>query len=183
MPRYIALLRAINVGGHNVKMDYLRKLFEELGFSEVETFIASGNVIFTSPEKNAEVLEKQIESHLHKSLGYEVATFIRSTAEMAAAAAYDPFPGEDIVGSGYSLYVIFMAKPPADAIVANLLALSNPVDEFHVHGRELYWLCRKKMSESSITGNMIEKASGGLQGTNRNVTTVRKLAARYPPSD
>ena len=73
--RFIALLRAINVGGHNVKMDRLRKLFESLGLSNVETFIASGNVIFDSLVESAETLEEKIERHLRESLGYEVATF------------------------------------------------------------------------------------------------------------
>src|SRR4051794_20496358 len=102
MPRYITLLRAINVGGHNVKMDYLRKLFEEMGFSSVETFIASGNVIFVSPEADTRALEKKIEGHLRNALGYEVATFIRSASEIAEVASYEPFPGVDVAGSAYS---------------------------------------------------------------------------------
>ena len=64
MPRYIAFLRAINVGGHNVKMTQLRTLFEELECSNVETFIASGNVIFNSPSTNVQQIERQIERHL-----------------------------------------------------------------------------------------------------------------------
>ncbi|HXW01123.1 MAG TPA: DUF1697 domain-containing protein, partial [Anaerolineae bacterium] len=55
LPKYIAFLRAINVGGHTVKMDYLRRLFEEMGFSKVETFIASGNVIFEAVAKSTKV--------------------------------------------------------------------------------------------------------------------------------
>jgi uncharacterized protein (DUF1697 family) len=66
MPRYVAFLRAINVGGHIVKMDYLRSLFEELGFTNVETFIASGNVVFDSSYKNPASLEKKIEGHQQK---------------------------------------------------------------------------------------------------------------------
>ena len=91
MIRYIALLRAINVGGHKVKMDRLRKLFESLGLSNVETFIASGNVIFDSPAEDARTLEKQIEDYLRKSLGFEVATFVRSVSELEAIAGYRPF--------------------------------------------------------------------------------------------
>jgi uncharacterized protein (DUF1697 family) len=70
MPKYVAFLRAINVGGHTVKMDYLRHLFETLGLSNVETFIASGNVIFDSPSRNTKTLEKKIERHLLEKLGY-----------------------------------------------------------------------------------------------------------------
>src|SRR5690606_25392659 len=69
---HVALLRAINVGGRTVKMDALRTICEEMGLTKVETFIASGNVIFES-RAGAAVLEKKIEAHLRKVLGYEVA--------------------------------------------------------------------------------------------------------------
>lgn len=61
-----------------------------------------------------------------------------------------------------------------------LEALRTEVDEFHVHGREFYWLARKKISESLVTGPQITKAIGKLPSTNRNITTVQKLAAKYP---
>src|SRR5690349_8708838 len=89
--RLIAFLRAINVGGHTVKMDVLRRLFEELGFQNVETFIASGNVIFDAPNGDYGALEKQIEVHLRASLGYEVVTFVRSAPELARVADCRPF--------------------------------------------------------------------------------------------
>jgi uncharacterized protein (DUF1697 family) len=66
MPRFIAFLRAINVGGHNVTMEKLRREFESLGCQKVETFIASGNVIFTSASKKISVLEQRIEGQLHQ---------------------------------------------------------------------------------------------------------------------
>ena len=102
MPRYIAFLRAINVGGHTVKMDVLRQHFEALGFSQVETFIASGNVVFETTAKNTRTLEKKIEQQLRAALGYEVATFIRTTAELAAIAQYQPFPPAQ-QGSGHGV--------------------------------------------------------------------------------
>ena len=92
MMRYIAFLRAINVGGHTVKMDVLRQQFEMLGFLKVETFIASGNMIFESPQKNTRALEKTVEQQLRAALGYEVATFIRTATELSAIAHYQPFP-------------------------------------------------------------------------------------------
>jgi len=77
MPKYVAFLRAINVGGHTVKMDHLRGLFEALSFSNVETFIASGNVIFDTKSKDQQTLERKIEKHLRETLGYAVTTFDR----------------------------------------------------------------------------------------------------------
>ena len=78
MAKYIAFLRAINVGGRTIKMDHLRTLFAQMGFADVATFIASGNVIFDSPETDTVVLERTIEDGLQDMLGYRVDTFIRT---------------------------------------------------------------------------------------------------------
>jgi uncharacterized protein (DUF1697 family) len=178
MPKYVAFLRAINVGGHTVKMEVLRRLFEDLGFANVETFIASGNVIFDSPSKSTEALEKKVEKYLQARLGYEVATFIRSIAEVAAIAAYRPFPDAEPSAEGNALYIGFLADEPADAAQQKLLSLKTEVDDFQVSGREFYWLCRKKISESEITGALLAKTLK-MQATLRNATTVRKIAAKY----
>ena len=178
MPKYVAFLRAINVGGHTVKMDYLRSLFEALGFSNVETFIASGNVIFDSTSKSGRALEKRIESSLLKTLGYEVATFIRSTSELAAIAQYKPFSESELNAPAHTLYIGFMADKPSDTVNKNLLALTTKVDDFHLNGREVYWLCRTKFSESQVSGALLAKTLG-MPATLRNVTTVKKIVAKY----
>ena len=179
MPKYIAFLRAINVGGHTVKMDQLRDLFTGLGFRNVETFIASGNVIFDSPAKNARTLEKKIETGLLKALGYEVVTFIRNASELASIAAYKPFSDSELNAKGHTLYIGFLANPPGETVKKKLLALVTKVDDLHLNGREIYWLCRTtKFSESQISGPQLAKALG-MPATLRNATTVRKIAAKY----
>src|ERR1700741_2121240 len=178
MPRYVALLRAINVGGHIVKMDRLRALFQEMGFENVQTFIASGNVIFDSPSTDAAALERTTEALLKQSLGYAVDPFLRTPAELPAIVEYDVFPGED-EANRHALYVTFVRDPLSAEAQERLSAFNTPTDEFRTHQREVYWLCRVKMSDSPITGAKLEKAFGG-SGTMRNVTTVRKLAAKYP---
>ena len=177
--RFFAFLRAINVGGHTVKMADLRRLFEELGFANVETFIASGNVIFEAAAQDTRALEKQIESHLQRSLGYAVATFIRSAPELADVAQYRPFAASDLNAVGNSLYIAFLPAPPGDEAQQRLMAFRTEVDDFHVRGREMYWLCRKRISESTFSGALLEKTIG-MPATMRNSTTVKKLAARYP---
>lgn len=180
MPRYIAFLRAINVGGHTVKMEKLRALFESLGFSKVETFIASGNVIFETKSGNAQTLQTRIEKLLLQSLGYEVATFIRTDAEVAAIAQYRPFADSALQSAG-ALNVAFLAEPlPTEAKKA-LMGLKTDIDNFHVHGREVYWLCRKKQSESTFSNAVFERTLN-IQTTFRGVNTVVKLAAKYPHS-
>lgn len=179
MPKYVAFLRAINVGGHTVKMDYLRSLFEGLGFANVETFIASGNVIFDSSSKSTRSLEKRIETRLESDLGYAVATFIRSTTELAGIARYKPFSASELNAEDHTLYIGFMADEPTEAAKKKLLTLTTKVDAFHVNGREVYWLCRKEFSESEFSGAQLAKTLG-MAATLRNSTTVRKIAAKYP---
>ena len=176
MPRHVALLRAINVGGRTVKMDALRLLFEQMGFTSVETFIASGNVIFDA-RGAATALEGRIERGLRQALGYEVGTFVRTPAELAEIARYEPFAA-DAVGAALALHVLFLKAPPGDTARRALAALRTETDDFHAHGREAYWLVRTRLSDSKITGARLERALGG-PATARNVTTVRKLAAKY----
>ncbi|HJZ49029.1 MAG TPA: DUF1697 domain-containing protein [Roseiflexaceae bacterium] len=182
MTLYIAFLRAINVGGHTVRMEQLRRLFEALEYTNVETFIASGNVIFESPGTDARALEQQIERQLQASLGYAVATFIRSAAELAAVGRYLPFAPAELAAEANSLYVAFVKEPPTDGAQQKLMAFRTTIDEFHVHEREVYWLCRKKMSESTFSGALLEKAIG-MPATMRNITTVKKLAVKYPAAE
>src|SRR3989304_2034280 len=136
MSRFIAFLRAINVGGHTVKMDDLRQLFEALGFSRVETFIASGNVVFETTARNAKVLERKIETRLREALSYEVATFIRTGAELADIANYTPFRQSDLEAA-VALKIAFLAEMLDDESKQKLLALRTDIDDFNVHGREI----------------------------------------------
>jgi uncharacterized protein (DUF1697 family) len=181
MPRYIAFLRAINVGGHNtVKMDFLRHLFESLSFSNVETFIASGNIVFETTLRNAQALAREIDNSLREALGYEVATFIRTVAELATVANYKPFSQSDLDGAA-ALNIAFLADGLDDKSSQKLMALRTDIDDFHVHGREIYWLCRKKQSGSKISNAVLEKTLG-QKSTLRGASTVKKLAAKYSSS-
>ena len=177
MPRHIAFLRAINVGGHTVKMSQLITLFEELGFKDVETFIASGNVIFRSPAKSAS-LETRIERHLHQALGYAVDTFIRTDDEVAAVAGYRPFKGTP-EGFAGSLVVGFVRAPLDAATGRAILALRTEIDDLHVNGREVYWRTAGGQSDSTLGNALFERALKG-KATFRNINTVTRLAARYP---
>src|SRR5258708_1595203 len=178
MPKYVAFLRAINVGGHTVKMDYLRSLFAGIGFANVETFIASGNVIFDSKSRNTMSLEQTIEKHLRKILGYEVRTFVRATSELAELVDFKPFSEAELNAAGNTLYVGFLADKPSNEAKKKVMSLSGPTDDFAVRGRELYWLIRTSFSESTVSGGLLEKTLG-MPATLRNVNTVRRIAAKY----
>lgn len=176
MQRYIALLGGINVGGHRVKMDHLRTLFEALGFEHVETLIASGNVIFETPVTDPSALETQIAQHLHEALGYKVPTFIRSAAELMAIAAYQPFPE---AGEYHTVSIMFMANTLPDDAQQAFQVFHTPNDEFHIYKREIYWLRRTKTLESLVDWKRLGKTIALPPMTVRNVTTVRKLAEKY----
>ena len=177
MPRFIAYLRAINVGGHTVKMDALRAHFEALGFTRVETFIASGNVIFESSLEDTRQHEKQIEDFLLNALGYPVATFIRTPSELVDIARYVPF-SKDKLESAQALNIAFLAEPPAIEAQTRLMSLRSEIDDFHVHGREVYWLCRLKQSQSTFSNAVLEKTFR-QPSTLRGIATIQKMAARY----
>ncbi len=179
MTRYIAFLRAINVGGHVVKMDRLREIFEARKLRNVETFIASGNVIFDTRVADAAALERTIEEDLRKILGYEVATFFRTPAELATIATRQPF-GDQEATPAAALWIGFMRTPLGTEALQRLATLATDVDEFRAQGREAYWLRRPRTTEPEISGPRLEKALRAPI-TFRNATTVRKLVAKYAP--
>jgi len=179
--RYVAFLRAINVGGHTVKMDVLRKLFERLGFRNVETFIASGNVIFETPAGNLQQLEEQIARHLQNALGYEVTTFIRTPIELAEIAAFQPFSVAETEAPGTSLFIVFLPAPLSDRVQRQLRSFRTEADDFRVRGREIFWLSRASTAESPFARPLLGKTLG-VPATVRNIKTVRKLSAKYPAS-
>jgi len=180
MPRLIAFLRAINVGGHTVTMERLRKEFEALRFDDVETFFASGNVIFTARPSGTAALEETIEARLRASLGYDVATFVRTGAEVAAVAAYKPFTDARIKTAG-AFCVGFLEKPLDAAGARRLMEFKTDIDDFHTKGREVYWLCRKGQSQSTFSNVNMERALK-IRATFRGINTVARLAAKHGPS-
>jgi uncharacterized protein (DUF1697 family) len=181
MARYVAFLRAINIGGHIVKMADLRHYFMDAGFTDVETYIQTGNVIFTAEQDDRDNLEQQIETHLEHILGYPVATFLRTFPELEAVVAHQPFPAAEFE-AGASLYIAFLKTEPTPEIQNKILSFTNEVDAFDVHGRELYWLGRKQQMQSTFSSALLEKTIGG-PATVRNVNTVRKMVAKYYSTD
>jgi len=174
--RYVAFLRAINVGGHIVKMDALKKSFIRLGFEDVDTFIASGNVLFSSRSKDTAKLERQIGAQLQKDLGYEVATFVRTADEVVAVAAYQAFSAKAIEAA-VAHNVGFLSAAMTDEGRVALEKLASAVDVFHVNQREWYWLSQGRQSESVISNAAIERALK-VRSTLRGMNTIIRLAGR-----
>ncbi len=168
MARYTAFLRAINVGGRRIKGPELCAPFTEMGFDNAASFRASGNVVFDAPRKPS---ESRIETGLEEALGYEVAVFLRSPAEMAELAAAEPFE------PGARFHVMFLKRLPPAAKQREVLELGTEDDKLAFGDRELFWRPRGRMMESDLD----LKAVGKLIGLNtmRTNGTVQQIAAKY----
>jgi uncharacterized protein (DUF1697 family) len=178
MFRFFAFLRAINVGhGRTVKMQSLRRVFESLGFSMVETFIASGNVIFETMTQKTKTLERQIEKALQEALGYEVRTFVRTEGELAKIANYRPFRHSKFDDT-WHMNIIFLAHSLNQKLRRDVKALRTNTDAFEVHGQEIYWLRRRKPSGGAFSTVPLERVLGRAF-TVRAANTIKAIAARY----
>ena len=161
-------------------MAELRGVFVELGVRNVETFIASGNVIFESDAADIRALENEIENCLLGALGYVVKVFVRSEKELAAVARYEPFKGARLA-SASALNVAFVSEPPVPAVQKLIVALRTEIDDFQVNGREVYWLCQTRQSDSKFNNTRFEKLLKA-RATWRGMNTIKRLAAKYLPS-
>jgi uncharacterized protein (DUF1697 family) len=167
LAKYVALLRGVNVGGRNkLPMKDLRALLESLGHGEVETFIQSGNVIFTATKA---VTPKSLESAIAKQFALDITVVIRTPRELAAVVKANPFPRADTS----TLHVGFMAKKPAAATVAKLDAERFLPDEFAIRGCELYLHVPSGMGRAKLPGYLDRQLK--VPTTVRNWNTVRKL--------
>ncbi len=177
MSKYIAFLRAINVTNRFVKMEDLRALFDQMAFNDVETYIQSGNVVFSTTETDEQILEAKIEKHLENALGFAVPTMIRNQENMITIANSDPFPQMAEMEKATS-YVSFLKEEPAPELREKLEALSDGMDMFLIQQRELYWLYDRTKGQSKMTNGKVEKILK-VAATRRNMNTVQKITKKY----
>jgi uncharacterized protein (DUF1697 family) len=170
MSFYIAFLRAINVGGHFVKMDALQEVFNSLGLKNVSTYIQSGNVRFETASKSKEALTLQIEKSLQQALGFEVATFLRTKEEMQALVKLDPFKK---CQPDAKTYVTFFAEAPK--IKAPLFSPKKEVEVIGVKGCDVFCVSHTINGKSGFPNIFLEKELG-IFGTTRNWNTTSKMA-------
>ena len=178
MSRHVAFLRGMNLGGRRIKNDELRRHFEEMGFEEVATFRASGNVIFSSSGREGESrLAQRVETELDERLGYDVPVFLRSIEEVAAIAAQEPFDPERVAKSKGKLQVSLLMEKPTAAAKRKALALATDEDLLALEGRELYWLPSGGLLESDLDLKAIDALLG--RDTRRTMGTIEQIATRY----
>ena len=178
MQQYVAFLSGIAVGSKAVDGKTLRAVFERLGFLGVETFFASGNVGFRTAVGRLQPLEAQISRILRKETGHEIDAFIRTPAELTGIVVYQPFPADDVQPPGSSMFVVFLSERPNVNVERGLRACRTDQDDFHINGREIYWLRRSRRGASPSSSPPLAKALR-VPATVRSLETVKKLAAKF----
>jgi uncharacterized protein (DUF1697 family) len=168
----------MNVGVHHrVTNDELRRILSELGLSEVKTFRASGNVMFTAAREPLERLTRRIEGSLAKALGYAVPTFLRSAEEIRAIAAMQPFDPELVEASAGKLQVSILGERPSAQKCRGVLALAGDDDRLALGECELYWLPSGGTLDSSLDWNAIERVIG--PSTRRTKNMIEQMADKH----
>jgi uncharacterized protein (DUF1697 family) len=169
--RYVALLRAVNVGGTTLKMEALREAVRSIGCEDVSTYIQSGNLICTAARTSPARLARQIEEGLAADVGVATTVLVRTHKELAELAAKNPFVRRK--ADPKKLHVTFLADLP-DRSAKGLVIPDGWPEEASVVGREVYLHYPEGYGRSKLTNAYIEKRLG-VAATTRNWTTVLKL--------
>lgn len=178
MTRYAAFLRGMNVGGHRITNDELRAAFAKVGFDDVATFRASGNVVLDHEDgEDRAALSARIEEGLEAELGYAVPVFLRSTDEMTAIAQFEPFEADRVAGSKGKLQVMLLTAAPEEQAAAEALGHATDDDLLALHDSELYWLPSGGTIDSELDLKAIAKLIG--MATMRTKGTVDLIAAKF----
>jgi uncharacterized protein (DUF1697 family) len=179
MPRYVAFLRGMNIGGRRISNKDLCAAFEEIGLPDASTFRASGNVVFDAPAGASRAkLAEQIEQGLERVLGYAVPVFPRDAAETRAIAAFEPFPAAQVEASKGKLQVVLLASKPKANARSEALDHATELDPLAIDGSELYWLPSGGTLDSDLDLAAVAKLLGGLT-TMRTKGTIDLIAAKY----
>jgi len=172
----IALLRAVNVAGHQqVAMGGLRDLLAQLGLVDVRSLLQSGNLIFRSDSRSGAALERLLESEVSKRLDLQTDFFIRSAKELTAIVTNNPFRDEAASDPGH-LVVMFLKDAPDAKNIEALRAAITSAEILSADGKQLYIVYPDGIGRSRLTNALIERKLG-TRGTGRNWNTVLKLDA------
>jgi uncharacterized protein (DUF1697 family) len=169
----IALLRGVNVGGHHqIKMEVLRALCESLGLCNPQTYVQSGNVVFSTKERDLVKLARRIEAAIEMEVGFRPDVILRTTDEIRGVITRNPFTKRKGIEPG-KLVVTFLAGEPASSVRQQLLGIKGRAEEVHLHGREMYVYFPDGMGRSKLVPVLARILKN--TGTARNWNTVNKL--------
>lgn len=170
---YVALIRAINVGGHSlIRMSELKKRFESLGLEGVVTHIQSGNLVFSTQEKDRDRLTRRMEAGLSELMARGVMVFLLTPQELKRAAADNPFDPERL-DEEQRCHLMFLSAPPSAARRRGLMAVQGEEYRFHIKRKVLYYAYSRKFDGNRRMLDF-EKILG-VSGTSRSWKVVDKL--------
>ena len=176
MATYIAFLRALNVGGRFVKMDALRAGLSHKGFGDVESYIQSGNVRFTSSLRSADKVELAMETALEELCGFTVRTMVRTPAQLGEVASYGADLATPLDGD-VRRYVAFLKEDPDDELRVMMNGWDVAGERAHVDGREVYLWLAHPSHEAKLTNARIERR--GVVATTRDWKVVAALGEKW----
>ena len=181
MPRAVALLRAINVGGRFVKMEKLRALAAAAGLEGVSTYIQSGNLVFDCSAREAPRMEAKLEALWKKELGWDVATLVRTQKQIETLFEEGGGLEHGLKGKDVRRYVSFLRSEPASDAIEALHASSYAKERLLVRGRELHFWCTIPSHEARFSNARLERVLK-FPATTRDWKTVAALAGLFNPS-
>jgi uncharacterized protein (DUF1697 family) len=172
--RFVAFLRAVNVGRRTVAMATAREVLAGLGFDQVGSFANSGNLIFTATGKASDH-EAAIRTALEDAFGFELATFVRTARQVTALATAKPF---GVIAAGHTHFALLPLTRLTAAEKKAVEGLSNDHDEVVVRGRDVHWLIRSKSTETTLGPKRWKDALPDNPTTARNMTLLTRLAKK-----
>jgi uncharacterized protein (DUF1697 family) len=174
MPIFLSLFRGINVGGHHIiKMNELKKLYEMLGLKDVQTYIQSGNVVFSSDDSDVTHVQQQLMESVAQTFGFPVEIIVRTATELQDIIAKNPFQGQQDKETQW-IVVMFLAAAPGNAAQENLLKTYVGPEEIFFSGKEVYIYYTNGIGRSKLSNTFIEKKLK-IVGTARNWNTILQL--------
>jgi uncharacterized protein (DUF1697 family) len=175
MITHIALLRAVNVGGNMLKMEHLREMLAELGFANVQTYLQSGNVLFSAKGGTPVRLAAMIEKRVSEATRLPISAIVRTPAELQRTIAANPF-AKEADAAPRTVHVTFLAAAAPKAAAAAIGKLQSGADRWQAADREIYLCCPDGYGRTKLNNTALERALG-LRATTRNWKTVTALHA------
>ncbi|NHE55393.1 DUF1697 domain-containing protein [Cyclobacterium plantarum] len=174
MTTYLSILRGINVSAQKlIKMDALKKLYENLNFRDIKTYIQSGNVIFCSAENDPKELERIISSKIETEFGFEVPVIVLNVKTLEIIIGKNPFAKDDLKDSSF-LHVTFLADNPMPFSKESILEKKAPAEEIHFTQNAVYLYCPNGYGKTKLNNGFLESKLK-VKATTRNWKTVKKL--------
>lgn len=179
MPRYLALLGSINIGGNRIKMAELTSALAKAGFADLETVAASGNVIL-SDDRDPRLLEIQLESAVQQHFGFKSCAMVRTADEVRAAIDENPFHGiSPSHGSDKMVHSIFLSRQPDPAAVSDLINehKSKGSERLALGDRVLFLDYVHGVGVSDLSNKFLERRLG-CKGTARNMNSLKRILGK-----